>query len=158
MELEAIPVTTFNGHLGNRYEQELLQEYLRVKNISLMEAVKDAARRHDAGEFRILKSDCHPPISRSADSPEEVEVDADSLMCSPCFRIIAAELLFHYRLAIPDTEFTELTTSAVPSTDNVPSDSSIARQACWYGKGCRTQHHNAAHARRLNHACLPTRR
>jgi len=31
------------------------------------------------------------------------------------------------------------------------------RPKCWYGKGCRTQHHRPAHAQRLQHLCDETR-
>ncbi|KAL6542349.1 hypothetical protein OROMI_023951 [Orobanche minor] len=33
----------------------------------------------------------------------------------------------------------------------------VQRQDCWYGYGCRTQHHNEEHARKRNHVCRPTR-
>lgn len=38
----------------------------------------------------------------------------------------------------------------------LPPDAS-ARQDCWYGYACRTQHRSEEHARKRNHVCRPTR-
>ena len=61
-------------------------------------------------------------------------------ICSRCAGKEFSNCLFDYTISIK---------SALPNEV-------IIREDCWYGKDCRTQHHNPAHAMRLNHVCLNT--
>ena len=59
-------------------------------------------------------------------------------LCEGCATTIFATLAYAYRAAIPPAQLPPAVT---------------ARSNCWYGRQCRTQRHNAAHAERLNHVC-----
>lgn len=62
----------------------------------------------------------------------------DTAVCAICIKHLVNEALYRFREAIP--------------VDELPPHVR-ARSNCWYGKGCRTQTHNAAHAAKLNHIC-----
>ena len=67
----------------------------------------------------------------------------DARICHACWEAVFATLCYQYRAAIPAAELPAAVT---------------ARQDCWYGRECRTQHTKPAHAERLNHICLPMER
>lgn len=62
--------------------------------------------------------------------------------CEKCNIGKVEAALTKYRLEVPADELPEAVRR---------------KEHCWWGKGCRTQVTNPAHAARLNHACEPTR-
>jgi E3 ubiquitin-protein ligase CHFR len=66
-----------------------------------------------------------------------------TICCNLCALKLFNEVLYPYRASIPQSE--------LPSRAR-------GRDNCWYGRECRTQTHNAEHARKLNHICENTRK
>ena len=62
--------------------------------------------------------------------------------CGRCAEDAFSQLLYKYRQAIPAGDLPDAVTR---------------RPNCWYGKECRTQSHNHAHAEQKNHICDNTR-
>jgi E3 ubiquitin-protein ligase CHFR len=61
------------------------------------------------------------------------------MICTACAGLLWNEMTYHYRDSI---------------SQRLPGPIS-GRMACWYGKDCKTQRHNIAHAQKLNHICAP---
>ena len=63
----------------------------------------------------------------------------DSPVCGPlCASQVVPELAFQYRQSIPNSKLPPEVTR---------------RTDCYWGKNCKTQNHNLAHAKKLNHIC-----
>eukprot|EP00047_Mylnosiga_fluctuans_P005824 m.242957 g.242957 ORF g.242957 m.242957 type:complete len:493 (+) comp14130_c0_seq1:37-1515(+) len=71
-----------------------------------------------------------------------IPVTPDLPLCRTCRQTAVGELAYQYREKI--------------KPEDLP-DAVKRRGNCWYGKGCRTQHHNDPHATKLNHVCPPSR-
>ncbi|RYR66321.1 hypothetical protein Ahy_A03g012309 isoform A [Arachis hypogaea] len=69
-------------------------------------------------------------------------ITARTIICRDCYEKLVSFLLYWFRISCPR---------------NYYSEAAIARQDCWYGYACRTQHHSEDHARKRNHVCRPTR-
>nr|ACU23156.1 unknown [Glycine max] len=69
-------------------------------------------------------------------------ITARTFVCQDCYHKLVSFLLYWFRLSIPK--------------HLLPPDES-AREDCWYGYACRTQHRSQEHAQKRNHVCRPTR-
>ncbi|KAL1326721.1 hypothetical protein HN51_036843 [Arachis hypogaea] len=69
-------------------------------------------------------------------------ITARTIVCCDCYEKLVSFLLYWFRISCPR---------------NYYSEAALARQDCWYGYACRTQHHSEDHARKRNHVCRPTR-
>ena len=66
-----------------------------------------------------------------------VKLTKVSYICQECSGLLWDFLLYKYRELI----------------DNDLEGHIKSRTKCWYGKECKTQVHNLAHAQKLNHIC-----
>ncbi|TKY60498.1 E3 ubiquitin-protein ligase CHFR [Spatholobus suberectus] len=69
-------------------------------------------------------------------------ITARTFVCCDCYHKLVSFLLYWFRISIPKYL--------------LPPEAS-AREDCWYGYACRTQHRSVEHARKRNHVCRPTR-
>ena len=70
-----------------------------------------------------------------------VALNKKSVVCFECMEKVWDELVYKYR--------EDIVNELPPQIRN--------RQDCWYGRACRTQNHNYAHAQKLNHVCNSSR-
>lgn len=114
---------------GNVIEQQILIQYLQDNNITPKEAWQTCLEKFKAGAWTL-------DITAGGGGI----ITANTPLCKMCAEKVFASLLVHYRIAVPRDQW--------PAAVG-------ARADCWYGLECRTQHHNQAHAQKLNHVCIP---
>eukprot|EP00048_Salpingoeca_helianthica_P017807 m.239079 g.239079 ORF g.239079 m.239079 type:complete len:485 (-) comp22302_c0_seq1:51-1505(-) len=112
----------------NPFESNVLKSHLATKGVAMGTFVGQCIARTQAGEFR-----CATAPGLRPEMPT----------CRVCARNIMKELAYQFREKLRD--------------DELPPEAR-GRGNCWYGRGCRTQHHNMPHASKLNHICEQTRR
>lgn len=120
-----LPAMTF---AGNTIEQAILKSYLLRRATSLQAVYQDCLDQLDAGRWRM---DSFVSLSLGA-------VHSQTAFCVRCATRIFADLLLHYRMAIPRHEL---------------PDAVSARQNCWHGKECALQLQTREHALQYSHVC-----
>ncbi|CAJ1345406.1 unnamed protein product [Effrenium voratum] len=126
---------------NNSVEQEILQEWLHSRGMSLKEAIL------------MLLADPNPegvpavvirPHAPAGGAPVMLPggVWTELAACNNCSQMILKSAVYSVRERIPNEE--------LPARGQ-------GRGNCWYGRGCRTQSHKRHHAERLNHICEQTR-
>ncbi|KAJ3161535.1 hypothetical protein HDU88_007340 [Geranomyces variabilis] len=128
----------------NNVERDLLKLQLQTKISSSMEEAgthvwKTALDGIREGTFSPRLYPIYSPFQQ-ADAP--CMTDVNTLLCGICAKRIHGDAMEWYRKQIPRDEL-------LPVIRN--------RRDCWYGKDCRTQYHNLAHAQKLNHVCENTK-
>ncbi|KAG7088760.1 hypothetical protein E1B28_012726 [Marasmius oreades] len=98
----------------------------------LVKKIPDAESIYEQVVEELLNSDYK--------QPEFDDWRADDSLCTDCLTKFLKENLHLWLLD-----------KKIQAGDDVPKDD------CWYGWNCRTQTHNADHARKLNHICEPTK-
>lgn len=118
----------------NLFEQEVLNNYLSSKSMSVDDMFAHCLRELDANQIQG-----HSLVLSTGS-----QLNSDTDICAHCaaHRVLPA-LCYHFRANI--------------SQDELPA-SVTTRNDCWYGRNCRTQRHKPDHARRLNHICEQIRR
>jgi hypothetical protein len=138
MASSPLPVRTFGG---NTIEQTILSAYLASAGVSIQDAWLECVRQFIAGAW--VPDVAAVVAGVQGGSPGVGAVSPESVVCRPCSLRVFAGLLYHFRRAIPR--------EALPP-------SVVSRPNCWYGRDCRTQFHNVAHAQNYNHACPQEKR
>ena len=129
--LESYIDTTFTGMSdssinGNKFEQNVLQDYLNKKRTSYKKLAQTLVASADQ-EAWVLEVPEHTPATYKA----------NSTVCTDCAVLVWNQLLYKYREQINDQLPRYIT----------------KRDDCWHGKECRTQRQNIMHAQKLNHIC-----
>ena len=127
-QMTALPLRLFGG---NTIEQGVLSTHLATVGTSVADAWKECLKEFAANAWIPDLASVHGPLV------------CETVVCRPCCQRVFAALLYHYRRAIPR----EALPAAVTNRPN-----------CWYGKDCRTQFNNIAHAQNYNHACPQEKR
>ncbi|KAL8159616.1 hypothetical protein V2J09_001153 [Rumex salicifolius] len=127
--LSAIPISV---HEGNQFEQEITLKCMQhtgktVQDVITLYSTKLTNREIDITRLPLK----HPDL-----------INTNTHLCNECFEKYVSYLLYWYRVTLPVL----LTPKDLPK-----------REDCWYGYGCRTQHHSVDHARKRNHVCRPSR-
>eukprot|EP00112_Aurelia_sp_Birch-Aquarium-sp1_P013541 Seg2876.1 transcript_id=Seg2876.1/GoldUCD/mRNA.D3Y31 product="E3 ubiquitin-protein ligase CHFR" protein_id=Seg2876.1/GoldUCD/D3Y31 len=113
---------------NNQFESIVLKDYLAQKNIDVKELLRICVEKLKASEYTVVQ--CQPGLSST------------DILCFSCGLRCFKELVYQYRKDIPN--------------EDLPTDVAN-RSDCYWGKNCRTQHHNPMHASRYNHVCEQTR-
>ncbi|KAJ3071599.1 hypothetical protein HDU98_005101 [Podochytrium sp. JEL0797] len=121
-----IPYDTFSG---NTFERSLLLQICESNDITF-----DTLFSYGLQLGNLVTGPNLMPHTAAAG----IQVSSDHFACRDCAGAIFNESCFVYRR---DME-----------ADLIP-DAVKNREKCWYGRDCRTQRHNAAHASRLDHVC-----
>lgn len=112
-------------------------------------SVEDLFRRCCAAAASGTTALAAPPAepgaagASAADTSSTVALLPDDCLCHACAQRVFAQRIFAWRADQIARERTAAPTAALPD--------------CYYGKNCRTQRHNAAHAAKFNHVCEQTR-
>eukprot|EP01063_Lacrimia_lanifica_P017949 TRINITY_DN2492_c0_g1_i1.p1 TRINITY_DN2492_c0_g1~~TRINITY_DN2492_c0_g1_i1.p1 ORF type:complete len:356 (+),score=96.39 TRINITY_DN2492_c0_g1_i1:43-1110(+) len=134
VELTALPAKKTHWLEGNSAEQAILTEYMATHGKTANDVWK-------ACREKLLLGEWHPNTGRSKKAQAVAPLSWTSPAKAYCqfhWEIVFGGLLYHYRRAIPPHDLPAKVTS---------------RGDCWYGVDCRTQHHKAPHAAKLNHIC-----
>ncbi|KAJ3208823.1 hypothetical protein HDU67_006515 [Dinochytrium kinnereticum] len=126
---------------SNRFEQSVIDNYLKSNNISTQQVILECLDRIESNTLKIFFNGV-VAITSNAQDPGFKPVSRQSYSCARCASILFEEFCFQYRLNLDE--------------DKLPANVK-GRPNCWYGRGCRTQTHNQAHAAKLNHMCEATR-
>ncbi|KAG7656750.1 Zinc finger C3HC4 RING-type [Arabidopsis suecica] len=122
----------FITHEMNRHEQDITQRCIAHMEKTVPDVVAEWLRLFNNRE-----------IDRSRMPLNHAEmITASTHVCNDCYDKLVGFLLYWFRITLP--------------RNHLPADVA-AREDCWYGYACRTQHHNEDHARKRNHVCRPTR-
>ncbi|CAE8720963.1 unnamed protein product [Polarella glacialis] len=129
---------------NNAFEQGVLQEWLRDRNLSLaVELSRSVADPNPEGvqavRVRLATPGAAPPAD---DTAMPAGAWAELAVCRACAEGVLRALVYSLRERISEAE--------------LPARAQ-GRSNCWYGPGCRTQSHRPEHAARLNHVCQQTR-
>ncbi|PIA28034.1 hypothetical protein AQUCO_07300010v1 [Aquilegia coerulea] len=119
-------------HQSNRFEQDITKRSIQQMGKTLKNVVSDWILKLNNREIDRTRM----PLNHAE------SITSASYLCNDCYDKLVSFLLYWYRITTP--------------TYRLPPDVS-AREDCWYGYECRTQHHSEEHARRRNHVCRPTR-
>lgn len=123
----------------NTFEEEILQEWLAAKGLSLLQAILDllaAPNPVNAPAVRWHAAGAPPDFLASRDALTDLP------SCNTCSQNILRGVVYSIRERI--------------SAEELP-ERARGRGNCWYGRCCRTQCHKRNHAERLNHICEQTR-
>ncbi|CAH2059034.1 unnamed protein product [Thlaspi arvense] len=122
----------FITHEMNRHEQDITQRCIVQMGKTVQDVAAEWVRRFNDRE-----------IDRSRMPLNHAEtITASTHVCNDCYEKLVGFLLYWFRITLP--------------RGNLPDDAA-AREDCWYGYACRTQHHSEEHARKRNHVCRPIR-
>lgn len=119
-------------HEMNRHEQDITQRCIAKMGRTVQDVV---------AEWFSLFNDRQIDRSRMPLNHAE-SITVSTHVCNECYDRLVGFLLYWFRVTL--------------IVDYFPADAA-ARENCWYGYACRTQHHNEEHARKRNHVCRPTR-
>nr|VDD05999.1 unnamed protein product [Brassica oleracea] len=122
----------FLTHEMNRHEQDITQRCIAKMGRTVQDVV---------AEWFSLFNDRQIDRSRMPLNHAET-ITTSTHVCNECYDKLVGFLLYWFRVTL--------------IVDYFPADAA-ARENCWYGYACRTQHHNEEHARKRNHVCRPTR-
>ncbi|MED6192012.1 hypothetical protein PIB30_006157 [Stylosanthes scabra] len=120
------------AHENNLHEQSITENCIRQMGRTLPDLISEWIVNLDN---RLIDR------TRLALNNAEM-VTARTIVCRHCYEKLVSFLLYWFRITCPR---------------NYYSAAALARQDCWYGYACRTQHHSEEHARKRNHVCRPTR-
>ncbi|KAF5180841.1 E3 ubiquitin-protein ligase chfr-like, partial [Thalictrum thalictroides] len=119
-------------HQSNRFEQDITERSIQQMGKTLQNVILDWILKLNNREIDRTRM----PLNHAE------SITSASYICCDCYDKLVSFLLYWFRIATP--------------TYRLPPDVS-AREDCWYGYACRTQHHSEEHARKRNHVCRPTR-
>ncbi|CAL0306703.1 unnamed protein product [Lupinus luteus] len=120
------------AHENNVHEQNITDSCIRQMGKTLQDVVS---------EWIVKLNNKEIDVTRLALNHVET-INARTSVCCDCYQKLVSFLLYWFRISIPKYR--------------LPPEAS-AREDCWYGYACRTQHHSEEHARKRNHVCRPTR-
>ncbi|KAL5566347.1 hypothetical protein UlMin_029511 [Ulmus minor] len=118
----------FWAHEKNRHEQDITEECIRQTGRTLQDVVAEWITKFNNREIDRTRM----PLNHAE------MITASTHVCNDCYEKVVSFLLYWYRITMP-------------------KHGALAREVCWYGYACRTQHHNEEHARKRNHVCRPNR-
>ncbi|KAL5573625.1 hypothetical protein UlMin_023222 [Ulmus minor] len=118
----------FLAHEKNRHEQDITENCIRQTGRTLQDVVAEWITKLNNREIDRTRM----PLNHAE------MITAGTHVCNDCYEKVVSFLLYWFRITTPKY--------VLP-----------AREDCWYGYACRTQHHNEEHARKRNHVCRPTR-
>ncbi|XP_020233494.1 E3 ubiquitin-protein ligase CHFR isoform X2 [Cajanus cajan] len=120
------------AHEKNLHEQNITDSCIRQMGRTLPDVISEWIAKLDNRE-----------IDRTGMMLNNAEmITARTFVCRDCYHKLVSFLLYWFRVSIPK--------------HLLPPDAS-AREDCWYGYACRTQHRSQEHSRKRNHVCRPTR-
>ncbi|KAG0470975.1 hypothetical protein HPP92_015521 [Vanilla planifolia] len=123
--ISIIPVSV---HQNNPYERDVTERCIKGTGKALPVVISE-----------LLTKFYNKEIDLSSLRINHAEfITAETLLCSDCYEKLVDYLLYWFRITLPRHFY--------------PPDAA-ARDNCWYGYGCRTQHHNSDHAKKRNHVC-----
>lgn len=125
----SLPRTALNENL---FEQTVLLDYMRSNAVSFLDIANSVIADMAASRWT-------PRLCELYVDTRDISLTAFSHICAGCSVLLWNEMIYRYRDSI---------------TIRLPAHIS-GRAACWYGKDCKTQKHNQAHAQKLNHICAP---
>ncbi|KAK7291498.1 hypothetical protein RIF29_06692 [Crotalaria pallida] len=120
------------AHEKNLHEQNITEICIRQMGRTLQDVVSEWIAKLNNKEIDITRL-----VLNHAEM-----INARTFVCGDCYQKLVSFLLYWFRISIPKYR--------------LPAEAS-AREDCWYGYACRTQHHSEEHARKRNHVCRPTR-
>lgn len=123
----------------NTFEEEILQEWLGAKGLSLLQAILHvlaAPNPEGVPAVRWHSPGAPPEFLGSPGAWTNLP------SCNSCCQMILRGVVYSIRERIAAEELPER---------------ARGRGNCWYGRCCRTQSHKRNHAERLNHICEQTR-
>ena len=113
-----LPNTCLNGILGNAYESNILKEYIDRKGWSITDFIGTISDLLDSGTLSV--------------SSHGVTLTTATVICFKCANDVLKKLAYDYRKTIPNDELPVSATSRID---------------CYWGRECRTQFTNPAHAK-----------
>ncbi|KAG0469436.1 hypothetical protein HPP92_016136 [Vanilla planifolia] len=121
--ISIIPVSV---HQNNPYERDVTERCIKGTGKALPVVISELLTKFynkeiDLASLRINHAEF---------------ITAETHLCSDCYEKLVDYLLYWFRITLPRHFY--------------PPDAA-ARDNCWYGYGCRTQHHNSDHAKKRNH-------
>ncbi|XP_020588331.1 E3 ubiquitin-protein ligase CHFR [Phalaenopsis equestris] len=119
-------------HQSNQYERDVTERCINETGKTLQGVLSEWFAKFINREIDMSNLQMNHPEAITARTP----------LCNGCYEKLVDYLLYWFRITLPPHLF--------------PPDLA-ARQNCWYGYGCRTQHHNSEHARKRNHVCRQTK-
>ncbi|KAL5053190.1 hypothetical protein RYX36_033872 [Vicia faba] len=119
-------------HEKNLHEQSITESCIRLMGRTLQDVIS---------EWIIKLNNNEIDTTRMMLNHAEM-MTAGTLVCRDCYEKLVSFLLYWFRISIPK---------------NLLPPEASAREDCWYGYACRTQHRSEEHARKRNHVCRPTR-
>ncbi|XP_061369902.1 uncharacterized protein LOC133312678 isoform X2 [Gastrolobium bilobum] len=120
------------AHEKNLHEQNITESCIRQMGRTLQDVISEWIAKLNNKEI---------DTTRMMLNHAEM-ITAGTFVCCDCYQKLVSFLLYWFRISIPKYL--------------LPPDAS-AREDCWYGYACRTQHRSEEHARKRNHVCRPTR-
>jgi len=129
---------------SNAFEQEILQEWLHSKGMSLQQAMQSVLENPNPEGVSAVEVRGAPVPGGGPGALVHLPVGAwtELAMCQPCSQLVLRGVVYSIRERIQNEELPER---------------ARGRRNCWYGRSCRTQSHKRDHAQRLNHICAQTR-
>jgi len=129
---------------SNAFEQEILQEWLHSKGLSLQQAMQSVLENPNPEGVSAVEVRSAPVPGGGPGALVHLPVGAwtELAMCQPCSQLVLRSVVYSIRERIQNEDLPER---------------ARGRRNCWYGHSCRTQSHKRAHAERLNHICAQTR-
>ncbi|CAL5214675.1 unnamed protein product [Lathyrus oleraceus] len=121
-----------SAHEKNLHEQSITESCIRLMGRTLQDVIS---------EWIVKLNNNEIDTTRMMLNHAEM-MTAGTLVCSDCYEKLVSFLLYWFRISIPK--------------ELLPPEAS-AREDCWYGYACRTQHRSEEHALKRNHVCRPTR-
>ncbi|EXB64082.1 E3 ubiquitin-protein ligase CHFR [Morus notabilis] len=122
----------FWAHEKNRHEQDITEKCIRQMGRTLQDVITEWITKFNNREIDRTRM----PLNHAE------RITSGTHLCNDCYEKLVSFLLYWYRISMPK---------------NLLPPDALAREDCWYGYACRTQHHNEEHARKRNHVCRPTR-
>lgn len=120
------------AHEKNRHEQDITERCITQMGRTLLDVISEWIAKLNNREIDRTRM----PLNHAE------MITGGTHICNDCYDKLVSFLLYWFRISVPKYL--------------LPPDATT-RQDCWYGYGCRTQHHNEEHARKRNHVCRPTR-
>lgn len=119
-------------HQNNQYERDITERCINEAGKTLQDVLSEWIAKFINKEIDLSNLQLYHTDAITAKTP----------LCNGCYEKFVDYLLYWFRVTLPPHLF--------------PADVA-GRQSCWYGYGCRTQHHNSEHARKRNHVCRQTK-
>lgn len=119
-------------HQYNKYERDITERCINGTGKTLHTVLSEWIAKFINKEIDLSNLQLNNTDAITAKTP----------LCNGCYEKLVDYLLYWFRITLPPHLF--------------PPDAA-GRVNCWYGYGCRTQHHNSEHARKRNHVCRQTK-